>query len=466
MSKFNYLFKNMGFMFIGNFSSKILVFLLVPVYTNALSTSEYGSYDLMYATIQFLVPILSLNVVDGILRFTLDESESKQKAVFTLSLKYILISFCLVLFIVSIFANVFHIQQFIDYKLEFTLLYLVYILNLASIQFSRGIGDIKGTAIAGTLGTFAMIITNLLFLLVFRWGLIGYFIANIFSFTIPVIYLTIRNQLFKYFSITELKINKILEKKVMSFCIPLIFTTLSWTVNNLSDRFIVTFFCGITVNGIYSIAYKIPAILNSVQAIFIEAWQISAIKECQNKSWDVFFYTTYESCHSIMVILCSFLIISTKILASILFSNDFFGAWIYVPVLLLYILFNALSGTIGGVFTANKDSTAFSKSAIIGVIINIILNFVLVYYFSAMGAAIATVFSSIVIWSLRLFYSKKYLSWNINLVNNVIDYILLAIQATIMILVDSPITYLFQVLLLVFVCIRSFNCLIKIKKNI
>ena len=45
--RFKYLFKNAGYLLIGNFSSKILVFLLVPLYTSVLTTSEYGSYDMM-----------------------------------------------------------------------------------------------------------------------------------------------------------------------------------------------------------------------------------------------------------------------------------------------------------------------------------------------------------------------------------------------------------------------------------
>ncbi len=64
-NKFKYLFKNTGLLFIGTFSSKVLVFLLVPLYTSVLTTAEYGNYDIVYTTIQLLVPILCLNVIDA-----------------------------------------------------------------------------------------------------------------------------------------------------------------------------------------------------------------------------------------------------------------------------------------------------------------------------------------------------------------------------------------------------------------
>lgn len=54
MGKYKYLFKNIGIMTISNFGTKILSFLMVPLYTNLLSTSEYGTYDL-YQSKRFIL---------------------------------------------------------------------------------------------------------------------------------------------------------------------------------------------------------------------------------------------------------------------------------------------------------------------------------------------------------------------------------------------------------------------------
>ena len=62
-----FLFKNLGILTIGNFSSKILVFLLVPLYTSVLSTYEYGIYDLVISTVSLLYPLLTLNITDAIM---------------------------------------------------------------------------------------------------------------------------------------------------------------------------------------------------------------------------------------------------------------------------------------------------------------------------------------------------------------------------------------------------------------
>ena len=68
-SKYKYLIKNTGILAISNFSSKLLVFFLVPIYTSVLSTAEYGTYHLAMSTVLLLYPVLTVNIVDGVMRF-------------------------------------------------------------------------------------------------------------------------------------------------------------------------------------------------------------------------------------------------------------------------------------------------------------------------------------------------------------------------------------------------------------
>ena len=50
MNRYKQLMKNMGLLTIGNFASKLLSFLLVPLYTNVLTTKEYGTFDIVVTT--------------------------------------------------------------------------------------------------------------------------------------------------------------------------------------------------------------------------------------------------------------------------------------------------------------------------------------------------------------------------------------------------------------------------------
>ena len=59
---------------IGNLGSKIILFFMVPLYTNYLSAEEYGTSDLVFTIAQLLMPFVSLVIFDAVLRFGLSKN--------------------------------------------------------------------------------------------------------------------------------------------------------------------------------------------------------------------------------------------------------------------------------------------------------------------------------------------------------------------------------------------------------
>lgn len=456
--EFKYLFKNIGLLFIGNFASKILVFLLVPFYTSILSTYEYGLYDLFYTTVQLLVPILSLNVVDAVMRFPIGAERKEQKVAFTLGLKCVCFA-SIIIYISSIIVNCVMKSGAVSlYWKYFVVLFMVYALNNIVAQFARGIDDVSGIAIAGVIGTCTMILFNIFFLLVLKLSLIGYFYAMILSLIFPVIFLVLRNRLWEFIHINKglLKISPF-EKEMLAYCLPLMFINVSWYINNVADRYVVTWLCGIDANGVYSVAYKIPAILNAVQVVFIQAWQLSAVKEYDKEKGVAFYNKTYQGCQVVMVLLCSSLILSTKFISRALFSKEFYQAWRYVPILLIYIVFNTLSGTIGGIFAATKDTKKLAYSSIVGAMTNILLNFILVFLMGPIGAAIATVISSWLIWILRIKSLRNHIILHIHYGLHFLQYALLVAQVVALMLINNTLCmYIVQICLIVLIGMVSF----------
>src|SRR5699024_10406208 len=101
VGKYKYLLKNMGLMTISNFASKILSFLLVPLYTTVLTTQEYGTYDLYTTTAFLLIPLFSVCISDAVLRFTLDK-EKDPKDIFSISIVFYLRACVCVIILVAI----------------------------------------------------------------------------------------------------------------------------------------------------------------------------------------------------------------------------------------------------------------------------------------------------------------------------------------------------------------------------
>lgn len=446
MNRYKYLFKNIGLLTLSNFATKLLSFFLVPLYTNILTTTEYGTYDLFNTSIGVLLPILTLNIQESVMRFSMD-NKCNRKSIVTVASKYFLFSNMVVIFGLVINC-IFGISLMIkNYSVLFFLMFLSQSLYGVISMYIRGIDKISELSVSSVIASFVTICLNILFLIVFRWGLIGYFLANIIGPLFQSIYLIIKadvvhNLSFKNNYLTE-------EKEMIDYSRPLIANSIAWWVNNASDRYIIVFFCGLAENGVYSVASKIPSILNIFQSIFNQAWTLSAVKDFDPEDKNSFFSNTYKAYNCIMVIICSAIIVFDKILAKFLYAKDFFVAWKYVPWLTIAILFGAMSGYIGGLFAAVKDSKIFAESTVYGAVTNIALNLIFTPKIGPLGAAIATTVSYIEVWLFRYWHSRKYLHIKINLARDIFSYVLLIIQSIIL-LFDFSSIILYSIELVLF----------------
>lgn len=398
MNRSKYLMKNMGILTISNFSSKILVFLLVPLYTSVLSTAEYGSYDLAVSTATLLYPILTLNIVDAVMRFSMDQTCDK-RTIASIGLKFVSIS--IFIFGIGMYAlNATKLWPDVNgLELFIFLYYISYIFNQFLIQFAKGLEKVIDMGIAGGVSTGVTLTSNILFLLVFHWGLTGFFFANILAQLMSCLYLAIRIKIWKY--IDSKSKDKRLQREMLVYSVPLIATTVGWWVNSTADKYVVAFMLGVASNGILSVSYKIPQIINTLQGIFTQAWQISAIKEYGEQDTAKFYGDTFIIINLLMCAACSWLILLTRPLALILYAKDFYQAWQYVPFLLISSVLNCASGLLGPILSAQKNSKAMMWSAFIGAGANIAMNIVFVYFIGIQGATIATVICSYIIYVVR-----------------------------------------------------------------
>lgn len=297
-------------------------------------------------------------------------------------------------------------------------------------MYVRGIDKISDLSVSSIVASVITICLNISFLVFFNWGLIGYFIANIIGPMVQSLYLIIKVHVLDDIQLKQAYQSE--KKEMVKYSKPLIANSIAWWVNNASDRYIVVFFCGLAENGIYSVASKIPSILNIFQTIFNQAWTLSAVKDFDPEDKNGFFTNTYKAYNCMMVVVCSGIIASDKILASFLYAKDFYVAWKYVPWLTIAIVFGALSGYIGGFFAAVKDSKIFAKSTIYGATTNVIFNLILTPIMGPLGAAIATALSYFEVWLFRYLHSRRYIKIKINMFRDIITYFLLGFQSIIL----------------------------------
>lgn len=447
MEKYKYFLKNIGLMTLSNFASKILSFLLVPLYTSVLSTADYGLYDIYTTTAFLLVPLLSGAVSQAALRFSMDATSDRSQ-VFSEAIRTFIQASLVIVAVVAINCWLNLIPLFNEYPIYFVLYYVFCLLSDILLSFARGIDRIFDVAIAGIISSAVIIILNVTLLLIFPMGVSGYFIANISAFVVVSIYLVVRLRLWTYLTARR---NRALSEEMAEYSRPLIFDQIAWWINNVSDRYIVTWICGAAANGIYSVAFKIPSILNVFQSIFNQAWTLSAVKEI-NESSGKFYSRIYSIYNCGLVLLCSLLLVGDKFIARILYANDFYQAWQYAPLLTISVVFSCLCGVFEGIFAAAKETKILASTTIVGAVINIAMNLVLVRYYGPLGAAFSTMVSYGLVWFARLRKASSIVRLNIHLSRDLASYAILLLQSFFLILITDPVyMYAIEVLLLLLI---------------
>lgn len=413
---------------LSNFGSKVLVFLLVPLYTNTLSTEEYGIADLMTVTIHLLFPLLTVGITEATLRFLLDK-DSKKERILTISIAIIVISTLLLSFFLPLIKKI--EQGFDNYGLYFLIMYFSSSLNTCFSNYTRGIDRTKVYAIKGVLYTVLMVALNILFLIVLKRGLEGYLLSIIVSDIFTVIYMIIAAKEYRYFKI-EFDIS--LTKEMIKYSLPMIPTILAWWVMQVSDKYIVIAFSGIAVSGIYAVSYKIPSILSLITTIFNQAWQISAVKSFEDYDYKDFFQKVYKVFFVGSIILSSILILGSQILGKILFAKDYYIAWLYVPFLVIAYLFSGLSGVMASAFTTIKKTSVLFYSTLAGAIFNIVFNIVFVPKYGAMAAAITTMLGFLLTYIIREFCIRRKCGMKLTHMKEMLGLILILAESIIMVM--------------------------------
>lgn len=454
-----YLIKNTIIFTIGNLGSKFISFFLIPLYTNALSTSQYGVVDLITTVGTVAIPILTLNICESVMRFALDKDANHEK-ITQIGTNILLIGMVIGLFMLPICYLSEKVSQYAFF------IYL-YVISLAASQLYlcdlRGKEQLIQYSIGNVLHTFFIALLNILFLLVFKEGIEGYLKAYIIANIITAIYALIVGKGYKSFYFT--KIDKDLLKQMIKYSVVLIPNSFMWWIMNSSDRIMVSSMVGIAANGIYAVSYKLPTLVSTLTTIFNQAWSYSAIREEGTIDESEYNNKIFKSLIGIVMLMGIGLMTFMKPFLSIYVAREYYTAWKYTPFLTIGCVFLTLATFMATSYTVHKDSFGYLFSGMFGAIFNIVMNFALIPLIGVYGAAIATCISYILVFIFRFFHTRKYILYNIKNKEFILGTIVLVLSAFLMFL-DAWYGFVLQCALLGFAVYLFSDLLFPILKSI
>jgi O-antigen/teichoic acid export membrane protein len=388
---------------LSTFSSKFLGLVMMKFYTAHMTTAETGTADLITTTANMLAPIAALGITESIIRFGLDK-ETDKRDVFSTGLAVLACGFAVLLCFFPLLRL---------YNNTASYIWLVYLYVLCSClkaiisQFVRSQGHVRLFAIDGVCSTLYVLVLNVLSLGVFHFGVTGYILSTVLSDLISSIALFCICKLWHFL---RLRIDKKVLKAMILYSLPMIPNTICWQITNTSDRYMVTYYCGVDENGIYAVASRIPSVVTAVSVIFNRAWQMSAFKDESKLVKQQFYSNVFKMYQTAIFSAVSAIILLVQPVTRLLTTGeDYYSSWRYAPFLIVAVGFSCFSTFLGTIYMDHKKNMMAMVTTMIGAGVNLLLNFLLIPKYGPYGGAFATFFSYFTMVVLRLIDTRKLL---------------------------------------------------------
>ncbi len=402
-SRYTRLLTNTAVFSVGKLLSKLLVFCMTRLYTAYLSPADFSTADLIANMANLLIPFACVGISEGIFR-NAAAKEGDKEAFFTNGLTVLgagsLVFLCGTLICLCL-SPLFNLFSFLEGYVWLVVLYVLSA-NLHSVvsQYLCAIGRTKLFAAQGILNTALVIGLNVLFLPVLGLGVTGYVLSTIIADFLTTLILVLSTRLWRAVKPETVSWGTI--RTMLRFCLPLVPTTIFWWVTGVSDRYMVAQMQSPDINGLYTAAYKIPTLLIYAVGIFDSAWKLSVSAEEDPEACRVFYSRVWRVYTTVAFLGGAALMLSCRLFSGLLFGEAYREAWVYVPLLTVATVFTALDTFLGSVYFTGRRTGWSMWTALVGAVLNVILNLLLIPIWSAMGASAATFAAYFVVFVIRL----------------------------------------------------------------
>ncbi len=379
------LFKNTAIIGIGRISTQMISFLLIPLYSNILSTEEYGIFDLYSSGVSLMLPLVTLQIELAAYKYIITNRNdiNRIKVLFSTAVMFIAIGLTIVFIGSRILNRVLFVENI---QLLFWYLFTSVIFILEN-NIVRAFGDNINYTISSVIVSVCTIILNIVTLCEFDMGVTGLLISVIAANFFGALYLLLKNRLYSFFSFSLISVKEL--KCMLKYSLPLIPNELSWWVIKGSDRMIVAYILGTSFNGILAMGTKFANIFQSIVNIFITAWTENAILYYEKGKED--FNKLVNQLICLFGWIAVFAVHGIGFLFPFMVSEAFEQAYELIPLYIIAVYIYCLGGIFGAVYLAENRTVDVTISTIIAGIVNFIMDIMLVKRIGIYAAPIASI---------------------------------------------------------------------------
>ncbi len=427
---------------------RLLNYLLVPLYTRVFLPEEYGVVTEMYAYVSFLFVLLTYGMETAFFRFA--NQEAHRGKVFGTALTSLIVTSIIFLFLTygsaSFLADKLGYSGHTEYVKWFALILAADVVSTIPYANLR----LKSKAVRFATVKFINILSNIGFNLLFIVACpyilshfpgsnIAGFIGKLYSAEIGVGYIFISNLLASLLtlillmpeiSFRNLKPDRELLKKMLTYSWPLLIFGMAGIVNETFDRIILKHLIpdktdAMVQLGIYGACYKVSILMT----LFIQTYRYAAEPFFFDQAARNDAKKTYATTMHYFIIICLFIFLAIMLYIDfvMLFVGKSYREGVQVvPVLLLANMFLGVFYNLSVWFKLTDKTKTGAMISIAGAVVTIVLNFLLIPALGYMGAAWATLACYAFMMALSYLIGQKYYPVDYDL-KNALKYLVAAL---------------------------------------
>jgi O-antigen/teichoic acid export membrane protein len=390
--------------------------IVIPIYTNLLTTEQYGIYTLSVAVLSFICIIFSDWVGLSGLRFFKQHEMQKDIQKYLSTVIGLLTGNLIVMFITAIlFRHWFYSFFKISPKIFLFILLLIIPVAIRALFFQILRAQIKPWAftISTILNQFLTIILSVFFIKAFHWGAYAMLMGMALSISLIDVILIFQSNIKEYFEFSKPKLNIL--SSLFRYGIPLSITSISLWAITQSNRLILNRISGFNEVGYLGVAYGMTfAILDTLFVVITVAAYpriINLFEEHVDVRPIISRLTGYYVLISLPVIVVYSLY--AEQIVNFMANSKFHDAYILIPYLSFSVFFYSLTEYTTMQYLLSKKTYLNTIIRVISAIIGLGLNIVLIIKMGLVGLGIATLASNIFCFLLSIIINVKNLEWQV-----------------------------------------------------
>lgn len=390
---------------VGALGSRLITFLLVPLYTFFVPVAEYGYYDLYLSVVLVLIGVVCLQMSDGVLKFLINagnDHEERSRIITSIS-RTMLCNSSIVLAVALIVA------MFTSVQCLWLIVALTIVMSAYEVQINvyRGLGNNKYFAVAGILTSVLLLLLSIVFVVWLRLSIEGIFLANIFARLITLVIIEARLKVLSRYISRDAFSGKLC-REIIFFSLPLMVNGLCWWVIMSNNKFFISHYIGLAENGQYAVVLKFATLLQTVSTIFYKAWQENALQQYNSPDRDAFFSSIFNGFIYFLAAMVVVSCFAVKICYPWIVSAEYQQSIVYLyPLAFASMVYAASTFFDLGYQCAHRTSRSMPSIMLAGVV-NLLCNFVLIKWWGTVGIVASSIISYFVLLAYRAIETRRY----------------------------------------------------------